>query len=76
MGWHPNCICYSTTIMLGDEKFKKDLDNGTIPSKNYIKKMPKKAVNYIKDNKEAIDNMKNAPYWLRQNESVIKDNLK
>lgn len=76
LGWHPNCICYTTTIMLGDEKFKKYLDNGTIPSKNYVKKMPSKAVNYIKDNKEKIDEMKNAPYWLRQNENIIDNHLK
>ena len=76
LGWHSNCYCYTTTIMLNDAKFKKYLDNGTIPSKNYVKKMPKKATNYIKDNKKAIDNLKNTPYWLRQNENVIKDNLK
>ena len=72
-GWHPQCICYTTTVMLSDAKFKEYLNTGKIKRTNYVQKIPTKAKNFIKDNKKAIDNLKNPPYWLRQNENFIKN---
>lgn len=74
IGWHPACFCYTTTIMLSDTKFKQYLNTGKIPATNYVQKIPKQASNYIKDNKKQINNLKTKPYWLRQNEKVIKNN--
>jgi hypothetical protein len=71
IGWHPHCRCYTTSIMLDDEKFKKYLDTGRIKHQNYIKEIPKDAKNYLKDNEEKINALKDVPYWIRQNTELI-----
>jgi hypothetical protein len=73
IGWHPHCLCYSTSIMLNDDQFKKYLDTGTIKHTNYIKEIPKDAKDYIKENAPKIDKMEDKPYWLRQNADMINE---
>ena len=73
IGWHPQCFCYVTSIMLDDKDFKKYLDTGKISHQNYIKEMPKSAVKYLKDNEEKINNLSDVPYWIRQNTEFINN---
>ena len=42
-GWHPNCICYVTTIL----KTKKEFREG-LKSKNLVKRIPRRAQRYVK----------------------------
>lgn len=73
IGWHPQCFCYATTIMLSDTEFKKYLNTGTIKSQNYIKQMPGNAKQYIQDNSDKLGSMDDKPYWLRQNADIINE---
>lgn len=76
IGWHPACICYTTTRMLNDKDFKSYLNTGKIKKEKYTQTMPKKATTYIFDNKKAIERLKNQPYWLSQNEAIVKRDAK
>ncbi len=71
IGWHPSCICYTTTIMLSDAKFKNFLKTGVVESENYLKTIPAGATQYIKDNQKKIDKMATKPFWFTQNSDII-----
>lgn len=42
-GWHPNCLCYVTTILATKGEFRSGL-----PSKNEIRRVPDSAQRYVK----------------------------
>jgi hypothetical protein len=43
-GWHPNCLCYVTSILKTKEEFIK----GVKTSKNLVSKIPESAQRYVK----------------------------
>lgn len=66
-GWHPNCICYTTSKLLPKEEFKKYLNTGKIKASRNVKGIPKRAKTYLKDNADRFSNYKNPPYFLKDN---------
>lgn len=82
VGWHPNCRCYPTFILMTDEELKarrKALLNGEEPpkikSKNEITDVPENFKKWLKTNKTRIAKAKSLPYFMRDNEKyseVIK----
>lgn len=68
VGWHPQCICYTTSILYPEDKFLDHLNNGTpIDKRHQVKDIPKRAKQYIKDHAEQIKGWKNEPYFIRDN---------
>lgn len=65
-GWHPACICYSTSKMLSKQEFRETLNTG-VPASKYVTKIPKGASKYLKDNKTKLLNLKTKPYFLKDN---------
>lgn len=71
--WHVNCKCQSYNIV--KTRAELDLDNGLIlsgkppntPSKNAIKKIPKKYNKYVSENKDKWKNWKNKPRFVVNN---------
>ena len=63
-GWHSNCLCFSTAILLPREKMKTYLGGGSIDQRHQIKNVPKHALDYLNDNAETIKGWKNKPYFL------------
>jgi hypothetical protein len=72
IGWHPQCLCFTTAIMLPKDEFVKYLDSGNVPAERYVSSIPEKAKNYIEDNKGRFLKMKNLPYFLRENRKFIE----
>ena len=66
-GWHVNCLCISTSILLPRDKFKEYLRGGSIDNRHLIKTVPKPAMDFINDNAEKIKNYKNPPYFIADN---------
>jgi len=66
-GWHPLCICYTTTILASREEVVHFLKTGKIDTRQNIRSIPKKARAYIKTNKAAFNRMKTKPYFLDKN---------
>ena len=64
VGWHPNCLCFTTAILLPREKMKEYLSGGSIDQRHQIKNVPKNALDYLNDNAETIKGWKNKPYFL------------
>jgi len=66
-GWHPNCICYTTSIMLNKKDSLNFMKTGKIAKSNYVTKIPKRASNWIKTNAKTIAGYKNTPYFIADN---------
>ncbi len=79
VGWHPNCRCYTTFILMTDEELKarrKALLNGEEPpkikSKNEVTGIPARFDEWIADNKERAKGWSSMPYFVRQNPKYIQ----
>jgi hypothetical protein len=73
-GWHPQCMCYVTSVMMTDAEFSamqdKILDGeptAGMTSVNQIADVPDGFKNWIKDNKERADGWKSQPYFIKEN---------
>lgn len=81
VGWHPHCRCIATPIL----KTKAELDadderikRGEEPidpneSENSVKELPDQFKTWMDDNAERIENAKSTPYFLADNEALIRN---
>jgi len=67
IGWHPSCLCYTTSIMLNKKDSLKFMKTGKIAKSKHILRIPKKATKWIKTNAKAITGYKNTPYFIKDN---------
>jgi len=65
VGWHPQCICYTTTELQSREEFIRNLNGG--PKARPVRRIPKRAERYIKKNTEKLAKNRRRDYWLRDN---------
>ena len=77
VGWHPNCRCYPTFILMTDEELKasrKALLNGEEPpkikSKTRLQMCPRTS---RKTNKERAKGWSSMPYFARYNPKYVPD---
>jgi len=67
VGFHPNCLCISTSILLPREKFKEYLGGGDIDKRHLITSAPKAATDYLDQNADKIKGLKSQPYFIKDN---------
>ena len=77
-GWHPQCMCYATPILMDEETFDanelgdlKAALHGTeykhLQAKNAVSEMPKEFMEWVKDHIEAQKGWSSTPYFIRDN---------
>ena len=73
-GWHVQCMCYVTSILMTDDEFSKMQDKilageptGGMTSANQVKNMPDGFKKWIAENKERVDDWKEQPYFIQDN---------
>lgn len=73
-GWHPHCRCYAVPIRLKDNEFDDYLDSilegkeyDPTTSENYVSSVPEGFKNWVAANEARLANMKNPPYFIRDN---------
>lgn len=72
-GWHPQCICYQTSLMLSDREYEKIEDailageEPNVPASKYVNNTPAAFKKYVNENKDRIKGWKNTPYWVEDN---------
>lgn len=66
-GWHPTCICFTTSILLDKKEFVEYAKTGKIDASRNITKIPDNASKYLKENADTFANYKNPPYFLKDN---------
>ncbi|MBQ9639011.1 MAG: hypothetical protein IJV22_05605, partial [Bacteroidales bacterium] len=72
-GWHPNCRCYTTTIL--KTPVEMDADNERIlrgeepleGSENEVQDVPQNFKAWVSNNQERVARAKSMPYFLRDN---------
>lgn len=75
-GFHTNCLCFSTSILLPREKFKDYLGGGSIDQRHQIRTIPKRAMDYLNSNADKLKSYKNPPYFLKDNFKPTKTGFK
>jgi hypothetical protein len=81
VGWHANCLCFSTPVMASDEEFEKMEDavlaGDPVPTpQGSIEDVPASFKDYLQKNSETIAGWKNTPYFIRDNEQYTSKWLK
>jgi hypothetical protein len=72
-GWHPQCMCFTTTIMQTDKEFMEDTkrmirDEEPIEkSANSVKNVPDGFNNWIDENKNRVAAAKSTPFFIQDN---------
>lgn len=74
-GWHPNCLCFTTSILMPKEKFKEYLRTGNVDKSKYVNRIPARADKYLNKNSERIKNLNNKPFFIVDNFKNVKDGL-
>ncbi len=65
-GWHPQCLCHATPILMPKEDFKRQL-RGEKGAVKQINEVPNGFKGYVKKNTAKINKMKNKPYFIQDN---------
>lgn len=63
IGFHISCLCYQVPIQLSDEDFAK-WEDGELDKLPTID-VPKKAINFVNNNRARFAGWKTEPYWLK-----------
>ena len=75
VGWHPQCMCYTVPKLPTAAEFDKFedavLSGDSYTIKGQIKNVPNDFTKYVQDNKKMLNNLKNKPYWLRDNKIKV-----
>ena len=71
LGWHPQCFCYTVSIMISPEEFKARMKSGTLENVGQINAIPRSAVDYVNLMRDKYENMKSLPYFLRDNSKLF-----
>ena len=76
VGWHPQCRCYTTTILKTPEEVMRDSDGVDRGSVNEVKTVPPQFTDWVERNEARIERAEDRgtlPYFLRDNEWAWKE---
>jgi hypothetical protein len=75
-GWHPNCMCYQTPVMLSNKEYSKYEDSilgiGDAPGIQQVITVPAGFNEFIRENQKRIKNWSSPPYWFTDNSKYVK----
>lgn len=78
-GWHPNCRCYTTSILMTDAEMRANTQRRLkgLPvnkqSVNEVKDVPENFKKWAKDNAARIGQAKKLPYFIRDNSKYFPE---
>lgn len=75
IGWHPNCLCFTTSKLASKKDFINSLKGKAIPNSKRIVSIPKRATKYINENSDKIKALKSKPYFITDNFKYTKDGI-
>lgn len=73
-GWHVQCMCMATSILINQEEFEKYLTGAPVEV-DYVAEVPENFNNWVEANKTRIEGWKSKPYFLTENQSFINKSL-
>ena len=66
-GWHPNCLCFTTTKLASKQDFINHLKGKSISKGKFVNKIPNRASKYLNENAESIKGLNSTPYFIKDN---------
>ena len=66
-GWHPNCLCFTTTKLMEKDDFIQYLNDNQKKIPEPIKQIPDRAKSFLDNNSEKLLSMSSRPYFLNDN---------
>ena len=78
VGWHPNCICFQTPILITSDEMDKYREalfkTGKWDGKsvNTVHDAPASFYKYLDENAERLNGLSSSPYWVQDNPSYMK----
>ncbi|WP_142783359.1 DUF559 domain-containing protein [Changchengzhania lutea] len=73
VGWHANCLCFTTTKLASKQDFIKQLKGKSIADNKFISAIPNRANKYLQENADKIKGLSSKPYFIRDNFKNTKD---
>lgn len=80
VGWHPFCRCIAVPKLADEDEFiarqQALIDGQDVPEGGYsgeVTYMPDAFNNWVQNNAERIENVKNVPYFIRDNQELVQD---
>ena len=64
LGWHPNCLCFTTTVLMQPNEFVSALNRNDFSNVSGIRSIPRRAQTYLNQNKDSFERLKSRPYWF------------
>tara|TARA_R110000744_G_scaffold195512_1_gene314539 strand:+ start:4687 stop:5739 length:1053 start_codon:yes stop_codon:yes gene_type:complete len=74
-GWHVNCLCFTTSILMSKKDFVQYLKTGTVKESTKVKSVPERASKYLNEKSDKLKSMNSKPYWLTDNFKNTKGGL-
>jgi hypothetical protein len=75
IGWHPQCLCHATPILMPQSDFEKSLAGEDVKAEP-IKDIPSNFNEYVKANYERYSGYKELPYWIQENKKIVNKIIK
>ena len=72
-GWHPNCLCFTTSKLLSKKDFLKQLKNEKLKKEGTVKSIPTIANQFMYMNSSKLKSLKSKPYFIKDNFDLGKD---
>ncbi|MDB0602351.1 hypothetical protein PL373_14615 [Tenacibaculum maritimum] len=66
-GWHPNCLCYTTSKLLSKRDFIKQLKGNSIDKSIYTNTIPVRAGRFLSVNSNRLQRLNSKPHFLQDN---------
>ncbi len=76
VGWHPMCLCHAVPVLMPKDDFREYLKGDKPLKAEQITEYPDNFEKYVKENNERYKGYKSTPFWIADNQEVIKDILK
>lgn len=73
VGWHPQCRCYATPIMITRAEMEARWEGKTIKSRQEVTQPPAGFKKWILENSDTIQNSKSKPYFITDNQKVVDE---
>lgn len=72
-GWHPNCLCFTTSKLMSREDFISYLSNEPKALPEPVTQIPNRANSFINNNADKLKGLGSRPYFLTDNFKETKD---
>ncbi len=72
-GWHPNCLCFTTSKLLSKANFIKQLRKEKLKGINVVNSIPNIANQFLYMNSNKLKSLKSKPYFIKDNFDLGKD---